>query len=76
MQPLRCRSLSCPTGGTYNARPGLGKYRTKICGEVQTTAGGYGSGNVWSAEVILNLTQGFQEVQSKQGVGTWIDLSD
>lgn len=46
--------LSCPAAGTFNARPGPGKYRTKIFGEVQDTAGGYAWGDAWSAEVILN----------------------
>ena len=46
--------LSCPGAGTYNARPGPGKYRTKIFGEAQDTLGGYGSGNAYGTEVILN----------------------
>ena len=47
-------ALTCPNVGTFNARPGPGKYRTKIFAEVQDTAGGYASSNAYSGEVILN----------------------
>ena len=47
-------SLSCPAVGTFNARPGPGRYRTKIVAEVQDTAGGYASGNHYGGEVRLS----------------------
>lgn len=46
--------LSCPAAGTYNARPGAGKYRTRTEGQVTDSSGGATySGVGWGAEVRL-----------------------
>lgn len=51
---LGAGSLSCPAAGTYNARPGPGKYRTRTEGSVtDASGGGTYTGVGWGAEVIL-----------------------